>query len=142
MEDPWPRNNTHNSQDFFMGLLSAERNHWPLAIRWCVVRSTLRENLIKTIKWSVELLADFLEPFYMDVGELRTNNRQRGEEVLPTASWYRGHWKALSACWEENGSSADYKYQGFKTSAVKQDNLLRWNKIKLVILLQTVLLFW
>ena len=23
--------------------------------------------------------------------ELRTNNHQRGEEVLPTASWYRGH---------------------------------------------------
>ena len=33
-----------------------------------VVRSTLRENLMKTIKWSVELSADFLEPFYVDVG--------------------------------------------------------------------------
>ena len=33
-----------------------------------VVRNTLRENLMKTIKWSVELSADFLEPFYVDVG--------------------------------------------------------------------------
>ena len=33
-----------------------------------VVHSTLRENLMKTIKWSVELSADFLEPFYVDVG--------------------------------------------------------------------------
>ena len=36
-----------------------------------VVRSTLWQNLIKTIKWSVELSADFLEPFYVDVGDLR-----------------------------------------------------------------------
>ena len=33
-----------------------------------VVRSTLRENLMKTIKWFVELSADFLEPFYLVVG--------------------------------------------------------------------------
>ena len=36
-----------------------------------VVRSTLWQNLIKTIKWSVELSADFLEPFYVDVGDPR-----------------------------------------------------------------------
>ena len=80
-EEPWSRNDIYNSLNFFKGLISAERNHWPLAIRWCIWKFRhliLSWPLVKypegqfdnDDKLVLELSADFLRPVYMNMGTL------------------------------------------------------------------------
>ena len=79
-EEPWSRNDIYNSLNFFKGLISAEHNRWPLAIRNMHMEiSTLDLKLTPGERYPegqfddddkivLELSEDFLGPIYMNMG--------------------------------------------------------------------------